>query len=297
LLPILGGIIGFGFGAVALRMLFWPYRPLRFFKRRMPLTPGLVPREQRRIAEAIGRLVQDQFSREGIVAAALTAPETQQRIAAAADGLIQALKSEERPLRDCLADNIGSMRVAVAERKLKEAIAEKIIEGIVAMNAGGLLAAAIDKKLSEKSAQNGHGYGLGLKLLPFIGIAEATLVEKVNEVVAAKAPAVVREAVDSGADKLLDAPVKDLSANFDAQIQKIRALLIQRYNDGMRAILDTAFVKIDLGVIVRQEILKITPEQMDVKLSGFFRREFRTVRWFGALLGMIVGLLGALMAA
>ncbi len=51
--PLIGAVIGGVTNDVAIRMLFRPYQPLYLGKWRMPLTPGLIPREREHIAEAI----------------------------------------------------------------------------------------------------------------------------------------------------------------------------------------------------------------------------------------------------
>ncbi|MBC7161577.1 MAG: DUF445 family protein [Immundisolibacter sp.] len=51
--PLIGAVIGGVTNDVAIRMLFRPYRPWRIGRLRVPLTPGLIPRERAQIALAI----------------------------------------------------------------------------------------------------------------------------------------------------------------------------------------------------------------------------------------------------
>jgi uncharacterized membrane protein YheB (UPF0754 family) len=51
--PIVGGIIGYFTNDIAIRMLFRPYRAYYFGGRRIPFTPGLIPRNQERLAKRI----------------------------------------------------------------------------------------------------------------------------------------------------------------------------------------------------------------------------------------------------
>lgn len=51
--PIVGGVIGYFTNDLAIKMLFRPYRPYYLFKRRLPLTPGLIPSNQGRLAQRI----------------------------------------------------------------------------------------------------------------------------------------------------------------------------------------------------------------------------------------------------
>ena len=51
--PLIGAVIGGVTNDIAIRMLFRPYAPWRVLGWRLPLTPGLIPRERGQIAYAI----------------------------------------------------------------------------------------------------------------------------------------------------------------------------------------------------------------------------------------------------
>ena len=51
--PIAGGIIGYFTNDLAIKMLFRPYRPLFLGKQQLPFTPGLIPRNQGRLAQRV----------------------------------------------------------------------------------------------------------------------------------------------------------------------------------------------------------------------------------------------------
>lgn len=51
--PIVGGVIGYFTNDVAIKMLFRPYRALYIGGRRVPFTPGLIPRNQERLAKRV----------------------------------------------------------------------------------------------------------------------------------------------------------------------------------------------------------------------------------------------------
>jgi uncharacterized membrane protein YheB (UPF0754 family) len=50
--PVVGGVIGYFTNDIAIKMLFRPYRPWYVGKQRVPFTPGLIPSNQERLANA-----------------------------------------------------------------------------------------------------------------------------------------------------------------------------------------------------------------------------------------------------
>jgi uncharacterized membrane protein YheB (UPF0754 family) len=51
--PVVGGIIGYFTNDIAIKMLFRPYRPIYVNGKQLPFTPGLIPRNQERLAKRI----------------------------------------------------------------------------------------------------------------------------------------------------------------------------------------------------------------------------------------------------
>jgi uncharacterized membrane protein YheB (UPF0754 family) len=51
--PVAGGLIGYGTNDIAIKMLFRPYRPYYIGGWRVPFTPGLIPRNQNRLAQRV----------------------------------------------------------------------------------------------------------------------------------------------------------------------------------------------------------------------------------------------------
>lgn len=55
--PVVGGIIGYFTNDIAIKMLFRPYRAIYIGKRQLPFTPGLIPRNQERLAKRVSDTV------------------------------------------------------------------------------------------------------------------------------------------------------------------------------------------------------------------------------------------------
>lgn len=87
--PIAGGIIGYFTNDLAIKMLFRPYKPFMLGSYQLPLTPGLIPRNQERLAQRVS---------DTIMGSLLTPAELQrlaqkllqrERVEAALDWLLQ----------------------------------------------------------------------------------------------------------------------------------------------------------------------------------------------------------------
>jgi uncharacterized membrane protein YheB (UPF0754 family) len=56
--PVAGAIIGYVTNAIAIKMLFRPLNPIYIFGFKLPLTPGILPRQRKKLALSIGAMVE-----------------------------------------------------------------------------------------------------------------------------------------------------------------------------------------------------------------------------------------------
>ena len=73
--PLLGAIIGYVTNRIAIKMLFRPLEPKRFLGVRVPLTPGVIPRNRFDLARTIGRMVSEQLLSPQAIRDQLESPE------------------------------------------------------------------------------------------------------------------------------------------------------------------------------------------------------------------------------
>ncbi len=55
--PVAGAVIGYFTNDIAIKMLFRPYKPLYIGKKRLPFTPGLIPRNQANLAKRVANTI------------------------------------------------------------------------------------------------------------------------------------------------------------------------------------------------------------------------------------------------
>ena len=112
MLPLLfsifmGGLIGYGTNTLAVEMLFRPFTPKYIGRWRLPFTPGLIPKEQGRIAESLGALIETELFSPEVLSQALNTPETKAAISAWLDQLFAKASASQRCPRELLIQTFG----------------------------------------------------------------------------------------------------------------------------------------------------------------------------------------------
>ncbi|HOX18105.1 MAG TPA: DUF445 family protein [Spirochaetales bacterium] len=89
--PAIGAVIGWFTNALAIKMLFRPYREHRLFGLRIPFTPGILPREKARLAASIGDSVASDLLTPEVLRERLEAPDLRSKVAQAAGSVVDSL--------------------------------------------------------------------------------------------------------------------------------------------------------------------------------------------------------------
>jgi uncharacterized membrane protein YheB (UPF0754 family) len=101
--PLLGAVIGYVTNAIAIRMLFRPLREIRVLGLRLPLTPGVIPRQRFQLADNIGQMVSRELLDEESVRRQLASFGFQGRIQTNIEQFLADLLA--RPLKDLRLEN------------------------------------------------------------------------------------------------------------------------------------------------------------------------------------------------
>ena len=78
--PLMGAVIGYVTNAVAIKMLFRPLKEVRLLGRRVPFTPGILPKERHVLADSIGRMVEQELLTSEVLRERLARPEVREKI-------------------------------------------------------------------------------------------------------------------------------------------------------------------------------------------------------------------------
>lgn len=65
--PLVGGVIGYVTNDIAIRMLLRPHTAKHIMGWRVPFTPGIIPKEKGRIAEAVGTAISDNLMSQEVL--------------------------------------------------------------------------------------------------------------------------------------------------------------------------------------------------------------------------------------
>lgn len=122
---IIGALIGGVTNVIAVKMLFHPFKTYYIFNKRVPFTPGLIPKRRAEIADKIGQVIEEHLLTESMIQSKLNAAATRTAIEEVVQKQIEKLK-ENRTSFDYLANKMDIDISQLANRKLETVMSEKL---------------------------------------------------------------------------------------------------------------------------------------------------------------------------
>ena len=120
----MGAVIGYITNDIAIRMLFRPHQAKYFMGIHIPFTPGIIPKEKPRIAEAIGKAVSENLMNREVLEQSLLSDDMLVKIANAIDEFVTTQSQNGETIEEfarhyLTQDDISAMRDNVTEGVVK----------------------------------------------------------------------------------------------------------------------------------------------------------------------------------
>ena len=291
--PLLGGVIGYITNDLAIRMLFRPRKAVYIGKFHVPFTPGLIPAQQGRIAQSIGDVVSGQLLNEETLRQTLLSEATVQKLQEKARAFLRKLSKDGRRVRELLAKQEvrekANVNVDELTQKLTEGLTAKIIESKLGYT-------VVESIIGDKMDFINQNKWLSILLDDNAQKSiKEKLAEKVDEIIADKAPGAIAAIVDRYKAEIMDARICDLYARFEDREEELIAWLTGLYTSILGDNLGRLLKAINIEKIVVDKINGLDPAELETVIFGVMKRELRAIVYLGALLGFLMGFINLLL--
>ena len=294
--PIVGAVIGYFTNYLAVKMLFRPHKPWMIGKFRVPFTPGIVPRRQGELAKAIGDAVGHHlFTGDDLKELLLTDNTKEHIVDIAMDALDLSLafKETEGPSQttnQLLGTYLKEEQIEGAKESISNFLTDRIVDSLVHMNVGEVIATQAVAALGEKKS------GLGM-LSMFINehTIQAFLpqfTEKINTYVLENGHGMVKDAVTHQIEQYAERPLHDIMVYTSEE--QIRAIIGVIYEKLIGGIGDKFTEILDISSAVERKVAAMSVKETEALCMKVMKRELNTIVNLGALIGFILGLFNLL---
>lgn len=294
--PISGGIIGYFTNWLAIKMMFRPHQPKYLFGVKLPFTPGLIPKERGRIAEAVGSSISENLMNREVLEKNLLSDDMLSKLGDTYDEFVAKQKVNTETLRSFLSHFISNQDLVKIQSDTRSELASQIHNCLADSNLGNMLAhSAVEHAISKmESSILGMAFNAELFLVLLQEPAEHLLAKQINQIISNNSEEIITNIIGQESDKLLDTKVCELLKGHDEQLTQLRQILLDGYKQVISVHLPKILSTIDISRIIRERINEMDVEESEHIILSVMNKELRAIVWLGALLGCVIGAFSSL---
>lgn len=288
--PALGAIIGYITNDIAIRMLFRPRTAKYICGKRVPFTPGIIPKEKDRIASAIGGAISENLMNREVLEKTLLSDEMLDKIRTAVNEFFYTQLDNDETVEQFVGHYLTEQEVSTMRESTCDEIAKLITTKLRDRAIGASIAHAATQHVIDKTRSSMAGKIKADRLLEAISSPiETKLAQHINEVLRDQAPSMSTRIVYTEADKLMSMPMHDLFKGHEQQLDQVREGIVSIYRTIISDHLPRILESINISKIVENRIQEMNMEEAEQIILSVMKKELRAIVWLGALLGSIMG--------
>ena len=310
--PLLGGVIGYITNDIAIRMLFRPHTAKYIFGIHIPFTPGIIPKEKGRIAEAVGGVISENLMNKEVLEKYLLSEDMVGKVRSAVKEFISTQQRNDETVVQFLGHYLSKEEIDTFAQNINQSITKQTYEKLADSSVGEKVAhIAIDhvaQKLTIDGAQEllsgiggalgglgGMAAGLfgGNIVAKFLGMlrepAEHFLAKNINTMLRDNGEKIVSNMIGGEVDNFLNKPVSNLLEGHEEQLVQAVNTIESIYRSIITEHLPKILQSIDISKIVRERINEMDVNETEKLIFKVMDKELKAIVWLGALLGLVMG--------
>lgn len=284
--PLIGAIIGYFTNYIAVKMLFWPLKPVKIGNFTLPFTPGVIPKRKDKLAQTMGiavgqnlftkQDVQELFQKESIRLSVINgiSDKIEQEINSTIEELISKFAAQET--------------VEQKKADIVDLLTVKIKNGILELNLGNLIAEGGSAAIKEKFQGGMMAMFLNDDLIASLAEPIGREVEKYIE---ANGTEIFQPVVEKQMEEVLSTNTKAALNVIGVDIEKIKVALNQAYDALINENIESILNQFDIAGTVQKKVEEMDVAQLEKLVLSVMKKELDVVVNLGALIGFVIGIL------
>ena len=280
-----GSLIGYCTNYIAIKMLFLPRKEWHIGKWKVPFTPGVIPKNQGRIATAVSNAVNEKLLTEKDIVDNLKSDGIKGKIV---DNLMIHLMSETTTLQHLMQSTCETSDTQQVIKQITGVLSNKIIDGIKSLDMNVVIHDIMQSSFSNLLSNPMIAMFLGGNFMDSICDKVAVAI---GEYIDTNGQQLIAPMVQQEIDAVMADSVKNNLSQFGMAEDSVRKLLdgiIENFIDNNAAAL---IGRLKIKSIVEEKINKMDVRELEDLVMSIMKNELQTVINLGAIIGAVIGVI------
>ena len=273
---VIGGVIGYFTNFIAIKMLFHPYKQIKIGNVKLPFTPGIIPKNQGRMAESVGNAVSSQlFTSEDIVGSIIN-EETKKEIT---EKITDMLFTSDISLSKALGEENVENNEFV--KSISGGMSNKICFKLLETDMKPIIRGVLNNILKENKK-----ISLFVSFLPTI---DFKIEEGIKDYIEENGQEFLENYILDMIKDIYDKPLNEAVSETGVEREKVLDIVGKGFDILAKKIAEELPKRIDIGKIITDKINAFEVAQLEDLLMQVMKNELQAVINLRAVLGAIIG--------
>lgn len=286
--PLIGAAIGYVTNWIAVKMLFFPLNPVKIGKFTLPFTPGVIPKNKERLAQAIGNSISDNLVNADTLKDALLSDSMKADVREIVVDFLNGTTDVSASVDTLLANYLNTNNYDQMKDKIVTNLSQSILQTVKDANLGPMIAEQIE--LAAKENFKGSLLGLlgGNAVVRTISRGAS---EKITEYIDQEGEKVISDMVSKELDKYTSSSLSDITTKIGTSEINLVDIMMNIYEKFIINNLPPILKLIDISSVVTDRINTMEASKIEELVLKIINKELNTLVNLGAIIGFILGLI------
>lgn len=283
--PVIGAVIGYFTNHIAVKMMFKPLEPVYVFGRQLPFTPGIIPKNKKRIAKALGKAVSESLLTENDLAAGFLKPEVKDKVVDVIFARLNEEKFKEATAAELANEYMGEEKTKKAKKRINNMVAEKISDTIAGFDIESILQTVGVNAILSKIQNSMLAMFINEDTIRSV---IGPIADSIRGWLRSHGRDRIREISAQETEKLYDMQIGDL-IDLEGNEEQIRKMLGDFYEKAIEKMIPVITAEIKIADIVEKKIDDMDILFLENLLLSIIKTELDYVVRLGAVIGFVIG--------
>lgn len=291
--PLIGALIGYFTNFIAVKMLFRPHHPVMLGSRRLPFTPGLIPKRKDELAGAIGKAVGTTLLTKDDLTEALPVDSIKEAMSNALWEQFCQARVSVTSVGQAMTSLLSERQYETMRNQLEDTITERAVEALRQMNISEIIITEGTRAIKEKVQGTLLAMVVNDQLIQSIA---GPLGDEIQDYIERNGEAKIRPVIAGELVRLEAGTIGSLARQLPLEKEQIAHLVDVFYDKCVAGSIGKIVEDIDVASIIEEKIKDMEIEKLEELILSVMKKELNAIVNLGALIGLVIGLLNLLIS-
>ena len=289
--PLIGAVIGYITNWIAVKMMFRPLKPIRIRKFTLPFTPGIIPKNKGRLAEAIGNTISNDLLTDDDIKNILLSEEIINKIRDGINNYLNSASEKDVKIDNLICSYISEESYNKALDSLNSTFTSNIYNTVLEANLGNLITEQIELAAKEKLKGSMLGFLGGNAIVSSL---TSNINIKLDEYIKNNGQTLISEMVEKELNKYTSKSIGEFATSIQNSEIDVASIIINIYEKIVYEKMSDFLKTINISKIVTDKINAMDVLDLEKLILTIMKKELNALVNLGALIGFILGLFNLL---